>query len=78
MGLTGNLMALNPAVIRLASWLCIKQEPTQLAALRRLADDEVRIGSLIYVSVSVGGCELYFTSALETSSEEGESTDSNS
>lgn len=39
--LTGKPTGLHQAVMRLACWFCRKQERTQRAALRRLADDEV-------------------------------------
>lgn len=42
-----KLTALHHRVIRLACWLCIKQEQTQLAALLRLRDGEIMMKSTV-------------------------------
>lgn len=42
-----KLTALHHRVIRLACWLCIKQEQTQLAALLRLRDGDIMMKSSV-------------------------------
>lgn len=69
--LTVKLTALHHRVIRLACWLCIKQEQTQPVALLRLLDGDIRMRCPVVFcrgrhTLSVGSDPRYVTMRIDS------------